>query len=292
MYDDARFDIQGGRVGEIAGSYDITFDASYRGYPVLRIEWSSKAWYYLYATLQEAIAAYAEGNTVMLGCNITEEVVDVNKAFVLNLNGKTLTANMTVGAALTLSNGTVASEGVAFTLAEGATLALTDVTVTGTVLAGAVNNNVTTNSAALAAQLVAERYIVTEADGVYTVVAKLAFTAIDEALANANAAKEGVVAADKECAAGAGNKFVSEDVLNAFAQLIATVAQTRETATTQEELDAAVTELNAAIETFNAALVDGDDHKDADNDHACDYGCDEFMGVHTDSDDEGHLCDY
>jgi len=40
--------------------------------------------------------------------------------------------------------------------------------------------------------------------------------------------------------------------------------------------------------TNGAAL----EHVDADKDHACDHGCDETIGEHTDGDDNDHLCDY
>ncbi|MBO5355807.1 MAG: hypothetical protein J6B09_07055 [Clostridia bacterium] len=99
-------------------------------------------------------------------------------------------------------------------------------------------------------------------------------TLIEGAIADADYAKNGVVVADRACEAGAGNKYVSAEQMQVLNAAIAAAEEKKETATTNEEITAAVKALTDVLALFNEAIQTGDTHRgEATNSTECKYGC-------------------
>ena len=99
-------------------------------------------------------------------------------------------------------------------------------------------------------------------------------SSVENAIADANYAKDSVVVADRACEAGAGNKYVSAAQMQALNNAIAAAEEKKETATTNEEITAAVKALTDVLALFNEAIQTGDTHRgEATNSTECKYGC-------------------
>lgn len=83
-------------------------------------------------------------------------------------------------------------------------------------------------------------------------------SAIDDAIAEANAAKEGVYVDNRSASqVSRGRRFVSQAVMDALDAAIAKAEAAMSTVDSQEEADAVAKELRAAIEAFKAAIQTG-----------------------------------
>ena len=93
-------------------------------------------------------------------------------------------------------------------------------------------------------------------DGNYS--GSLDFTAINLAITEAEAAKDGIEISEDGSDVPPADQWVTEDVMEAFDEAIAAALDVRETAADQALIDAAVTALNTAISVFNDAKQNGE----------------------------------
>ncbi|MBO5355107.1 MAG: hypothetical protein J6B09_03480 [Clostridia bacterium] len=109
-------------------------------------------------------------------------------------------------------------------------------------------------------------------------------SSVENAIADANYAKDSVVVADRACEAGAGNKYVSAEQMQVLNAAIAAL----EAAATPDEQTAKIEALNAVLTSFKEATQPGDTHRgEAANSTECKYGCGTTAAAHV-LDNEGN----